>query len=174
VQFGRRSAGGIEPLGVVPLEVEVNEPTFSSAYVDLLPGADVVRIAAVDDRTDESGWTAFSAPRLVSAEPLGAVLTGAGHALVAPQLNPMFPCVAPSPPLRPGIVDIPDLILHGGTTAALWETSPWVLTSDAFPVDRIDLVEPSGAEPTEYHLFRVVRAGVAADEIAPRVELVRS
>lgn len=115
VEYGRLSPGGVDVVGSRLLggAADPTQSVSSDAWrsVDLAsresvppPGSDVLRLVAVDDRTDIGGWIAFTAPRLSRFVPIDAVVArGAPTALSWP-VALLFPCIR-QPRIQNGITE---------------------------------------------------------------------
>lgn len=110
-EYARLGPGGPAVLGSRVLG-EADEPgqdVSSAAWrsVDLgggPPGADLVRLQAVDGRTDNGGWLAFTSPRVSTFVPVDRLLdSGAPTALWWPTAL-LFPCVR-QPQIDDGITE---------------------------------------------------------------------
>jgi arabinosyltransferase B len=83
-----------------------------------------VRIYAVDDRTDDAGWLAFTGPRLRSIVALNDFLADRGPVLVSWPLAFLFPCVHDIARVSAGVAQTPRTVLES--------PRPW-LTDDRNP-----------------------------------------
>jgi arabinosyltransferase C len=75
------------------------------------PGADRVRVLAVDGSSDPDGWLALTGPRLRSAVPLPQFLAANGPVLVNWPIAFLFPCVRNVVTVARGIAGAPRTVL---------------------------------------------------------------
>jgi arabinosyltransferase C len=80
--------------------------------VDVPAGADRVRLRAVDGRTDEQGWLAFTGPRLRSTIPLTAFLAANGPVLISWPQAFLFPCVHNIAAVAGGLAQTPRTVIE--------------------------------------------------------------
>ncbi len=122
-EFGRTAVGGIETVGdgVAPVDrVAPDEnpehPLWRSIGIDsaqVTPGADRVRLRAVDGRTDRDGWLAVTGPRLRSVVPLNDFLTAHGPVLIGWPIAFLFPCLRDIPVVSGGLAQTPGAVIAG-------------------------------------------------------------
>ena len=120
-EFGRADGTGVDALGrVAPVDRPASDedpthPLWRSVGVDAADvpaGADRVRIQAVDGRTDEQGWLAFTGPRLRSAIALNDFLADKGPVLVSWPMAILFPCVHDIPAVSGGVAQTPRTVIE--------------------------------------------------------------
>ena len=90
-------------------------PLWRSIGVDtaaIPAGADRVRIAAHDDRTDAWGWLAFTGPRLRSAVALNDFLAGRSPVLLSWPQGFLFPCIRDIPRVAAGVAQTPGAVIE--------------------------------------------------------------
>ncbi len=98
VEYGQQTPDQVVPLGDRRVGTEDAE-SVGWRTVPLLdttaapPGADAVRLVAVDDSTSTGGWLAFSAPLEQRWVPLPAFLPAERAVGVAWQIRTLFPCL---------------------------------------------------------------------------------
>lgn len=133
LEFGRSDTAGVAVLGsAAPVDrpaadEDPTRPLWRSVGVDAADvpaGADRVRIHAVDDRTDDAGWLAFTGPRLRSIVALNDFLADRGPVLVSWPLAFLFPCVHDIARVSGGVAQTPRTVIES--------PRPW-LTDDRNP-----------------------------------------
>ncbi|TRW86365.1 hypothetical protein FK535_07875 [Mycolicibacterium sp. 018/SC-01/001] len=133
LEFGRADGSAVTILGSSapvdrPASDEVaTQPLWRSIGVDAAEvpaGADRVRVHAVDGRTDEQGWLAFTGPRLRSTIPLTAFLAANGPVLISWPQSFLFPCVHNIAQVSGGLAETPRTVIES--------PRPW-LTEDRDP-----------------------------------------
>lgn len=131
-EFGRSEGEEVTALGdrappdYPPVEDPVH-PLWRTIGIDaaeLPPGADRVRIRAVDARTDDFGWLAFTGPRLRSIVPLNRFLVAHGPVLLSWPQSFVFPCVHDIATVSGGVAQTPVVVIES--------PRPW-LTDDRDP-----------------------------------------
>ncbi|MEN4476953.1 arabinosyltransferase domain-containing protein [Mycolicibacterium cosmeticum] len=98
--------------------------TIGVDATDVPPGADRVRIQAVDTRTDAFGWLAFTGPRLRSVVPLNRFLAAHRPVLLSWPQSFVFPCVRDIATVSGGVAQTPGVVIES--------PRPW-LTEDRDP-----------------------------------------
>lgn len=121
LEFGRTDGNTVAVLGSStpvdrPAADEVpTRPLWRSIGVDAADvpaGADRVRVRAVDGRTDEQGWLAFTGPRLRSTIPLTAFLAANGPVLISWPQSFLFPCVHDIAAVAGGLAQTPRTVIE--------------------------------------------------------------
>lgn len=126
LEFGRALGTGVIPLGqrtpfdlVKPHQDRLNGPLdyrpWRSIGLDaaqIPPGADRVRIHAVDATTDPSGWLAVTGPRLRSVVGLTEFLATHGPVLVSWPQAFLFPCVHNIVEVADGLANAPRAVIE--------------------------------------------------------------
>jgi hypothetical protein len=106
VEYGRRTATGVNVLGGKDVSDQFDSPSWRSLVLDdgnVRPeGANALRLVAVDGTTDASGWLAFTAPSLHRAVPLQRYLPEGTAVALSWQFAFLFPCQR-QPVYRDGI-----------------------------------------------------------------------
>jgi len=133
LEFGRTGTSGVQaaasrtPVDRPAADEDPGHPLWRSIGVDAAdvpPGANRVRIRAVDGRTDEQGWLAFTGPRLRSTIPLTDFLAANGPVLISWPLSFLFPCVHDIAAVSGGLAQTPRTVIES--------PRPW-LTDDRDP-----------------------------------------
>ncbi|MEV4645832.1 arabinosyltransferase domain-containing protein [Saccharopolyspora sp. NPDC049357] len=109
VEWGRELPGGFEISG------HRDFPLNSGAWQDVrfdAPGAQKVRIVAADQRDDEGGWLAFSAPRVPVLTTM-TNLIGSQPTFVEWPAALVHPCLQPAK-IRNGVFEMPRFRIAGG------------------------------------------------------------
>ncbi|MFP5070437.1 arabinosyltransferase domain-containing protein [Pseudonocardia nantongensis] len=136
LEFGR-GAGTPEPAGRLSLDdtdtaddaeadyptdrveeaAPLNRPGWRSVRIDpaqIPPGADRVRVRAVDDTTDPGGWVAVAVPRLRTLAPVVPMLRDAdGPVYVDWSILWAAPCLRDLPTVRAGLAQTPRYLVLG-------------------------------------------------------------
>lgn len=136
LEFGR-GAGTPEPAGRLSLDdtgtadaaeadyptdrveeaAPLNRPGWRSVRIDpaeIPPGADRVRVRAVDDTTDPGGWVAVAVPRLRTLAPVVPLLRDAdGPVYVDWSILWAAPCLRDLPTVRAGLAQTPHYLVLG-------------------------------------------------------------
>ncbi|MDY6997659.1 MAG: arabinosyltransferase domain-containing protein [Actinomycetota bacterium] len=92
-----------------------DHPLWRSIGVDaeqIPAGADRVRLTAIDGRTDEFGWLAFTGPRLRSTVGLNDFLAGLSPVLLSWPQGFLFPCVRDIPRVAAGVAETPGAVIE--------------------------------------------------------------
>jgi len=119
--FGRADGGRVVPVGErTPVDRPASDedpahPLWRSLGVDaaaIPPGADRVRLRAVDDRGDALGWLAFTGPRLRSSMGLTEFLADKGPVLISWPMAFLFPCVRDVATVRAGVATTPVTVIE--------------------------------------------------------------
>lgn len=133
LEFGRYGGPEVATLGDrtppdhPPAGEDPDHPLWRTIGVDATdvpPGADRVRIRAIDSRTDSFGWLAFTGPRLRSIVPLNRFLAAHGPVLISWPESFLFPCVRNIATVRGAVAQTPVTIIES--------PRPW-LTDDRNP-----------------------------------------
>ncbi|WP_263250397.1 arabinosyltransferase domain-containing protein [Saccharopolyspora rosea] len=90
---------------------------------DVPPGADRVRVHAVDRTTDEQGWLRVSAPSVRDVVPLSRVLDGQQPELIDWSISFLFPCRFGYPDVGHGLAASPGVLVSPGS-------GEWSMTYD--------------------------------------------
>ncbi len=104
--FGRRDGGGVTPAGSAPLADGDSAPHWRTFRLLPPPGADVVRLEAVDATAARHGWLAFTAPAALRAVPLARLLPADAPVALGWQLAFAHPCQRP-PAVVHGVTEPP-------------------------------------------------------------------
>ncbi|HWN32301.1 MAG TPA: arabinosyltransferase domain-containing protein, partial [Pseudonocardia sp.] len=137
LEFGRAVGNRVIMLGVVSAPDPLRTPPGGSLDYrlwravgvgpDLIPpGADRVRVTAVDGAADRDGWLAVSGPRLREVVGLNRFLAEHQPVLVAWPIAFLFPCVTSPVTVRNGLAQAPAAVLeapirYAGLSAATTE-----------------------------------------------------
>lgn len=121
LEFGRSDGSDVAVLGAVAAadrpaaDEDPAHPLWRSIGVDATEvpgGADRVRVHAVDRRTDDTGWLAFTGPRLRAVVPLNAFLADRGPILVSWPQSFLFPCIHDIAGVSAGVAQTPRLVIE--------------------------------------------------------------
>jgi len=121
LEFGRADGTTVAVLGSsTPIDRPASDedpkhPLWRSLGVDSADvpvGADRVRVHAVDGRTDEAGWLAFTGPRLRSTVPLNDFLADNGPVLISWPQSFLFPCVQNIAAVSGGLAQTPRTVVE--------------------------------------------------------------
>lgn len=121
LEFGRANGTTVAVLGSsTPIDRPASDedpehPLWRSLGVDSADvpvGADRVRVHAVDGRTDEAGWLAFTGPRLRSTVPLNDFLADNGPVLISWPQSFLFPCVQNIAAVSGGLAQTPRTVVE--------------------------------------------------------------
>lgn len=121
LEFGRADGADVAVLGSsAPVDRPASDedpehPLWRSVGVDsadVPAGADRVRIHAVDGRTDEAGWLAFTGPRLRTSIPLNSFLADNGPVLISWPMSFLFPCVQNIAEVSGGLAQTPRTVIE--------------------------------------------------------------
>ncbi|MGH3888156.1 MAG: arabinosyltransferase C-terminal domain-containing protein [Pseudonocardiaceae bacterium] len=142
LEFGRAGDAGVTTLGdralfdrVRPDQDDLDGPLdyrpWRSIGLDaeqIPPGADRVRIRAVDATSDPDGWLAVTGPRRRSVLGLNEFLAGRGPVLVSWPQAFLFPCVQDIPGVAAGLATAPRAVIeaprrHGRLSAITTDQS---------------------------------------------------
>lgn len=140
--LGQQVIGEAVPRDRVAVDEDSSHPLWRSIGVDaeqIPPGADRIRIRATDRRADDSGWLAFTGPRLRSVIGLNQFLAENGPVLISWPQSFLFPCVHDIVEVSAGIAQTPRTVIEsprsffaedrdpaiGGTFAAITEYGDW-------------------------------------------------
>jgi arabinosyltransferase B len=133
LEFGNADGPDVAPVGATAVadrpasDEDPAHPLWRSVGVDAVDvpvGADRVRIRAVDERTDDAGWLAFTGPRLRTVVPLTTFLADKGPVLVSWPQSFLFPCVHDIAGVSGGVAHTPRVVIES--------PRPW-LTDDRNP-----------------------------------------
>ncbi|GAA2820252.1 arabinosyltransferase domain-containing protein [Saccharopolyspora taberi] len=111
---------------VIEDEPQDNESwrSVSVPVAEIPPGADQVRIRAVDATTDDGGWLGVTAPRVREVIPLKTYLRGRAPVLVDWSMTWSAPCLDRMPAVGGGLAEPPAVLVNppnalgfGGTAA---------------------------------------------------------
>ena len=120
-EFGRADGGRVVALGErTPVDRPAADedpahPLWRSIGIDasaIPPGADRIRIRAVDGRTDDLGWLAVTGPRLRSTLALTEFLEGQGPVLISWPMAFLFPCVRDTVTVSAGVATTPRTVIE--------------------------------------------------------------
>ncbi|HKV17687.1 MAG TPA: arabinosyltransferase domain-containing protein [Mycobacterium sp.] len=120
-EFGRSTDAGVVALGErTPIDREAvdEDPraplwrTIGVSTQEIPVGADRVRVRAVDNRTDPTGWLAFTGPRLRSTIPLTDMLAAHGPVLIGWPQGFLFPCVRNIADVSDGLAQTPGIVIE--------------------------------------------------------------
>ncbi|MGB3230797.1 MAG: arabinosyltransferase domain-containing protein [Mycobacterium sp.] len=121
LEFGRADGptvtvlGAAEPVDRPASDEDPAHPLWRSVGVDsaeVPAGADRVRIHAVDDRTGQAGWLAFTGPRLRTIVPLTDFLADRGPVLISWPQSFLFPCVRDIATVSGGVATTPRTVIE--------------------------------------------------------------
>ena len=133
-EFGRSGDGQLvlgeaAPGDRVAIDEDPLHPLWRSIGVDakqIPPGADRIRVQAADDRTDESGWLAFTGPRLRSVLGLNEFLQDNGPVLISWPQSFLFPCVHNIVGVSGGIAKTPRTVIESPRQFFIEDRDPTV------------------------------------------------
>lgn len=121
LEFGTAAGTTVEVLGAsTPVDrpaadEDPSHPLWRSLGVDAADvpaGANKVRVRAVDGRTDDAGWLAFTGPRLRHVVPLNDFLADNGPVLVSWPQSFLFPCIRDIPTVSGGVAETPRVVIE--------------------------------------------------------------
>ncbi|MGB2922198.1 MAG: arabinosyltransferase C-terminal domain-containing protein, partial [Mycobacterium sp.] len=121
LEFGRADGptvtvlGAAEPVDRPASDEDPAHPLWRSVGVDsaeVPAGADRVRIHAVDDRTGQAGWLAFTGPRLRTIVPLTDFLADRGPVLISWPQSFLFPGVRDIATVSGGVATTPRTVIE--------------------------------------------------------------
>lgn len=121
LEFGAGDGASVEVLGAsTPVDrpaadEDPSHPLWRSLGVDAAevpPGANRVRVRAIDGRTDDAGWLAFTGPRLRHVVPLNDFLADNGPVLVSWPQSFMFPCIRDIPTVSGSVAETPRVVIE--------------------------------------------------------------
>lgn len=147
LEFGKNEGADVDALGASTVvdrpavDEDPAHPLWRSLGVDAAEvpaGANRVRVRAIDGRTDEAGWLAFTGPRLRHVVPLDDFLADNGPVLISWPQSFLFPCIRDIPVVSGGVAETPRAVIEsprpwltddrdaeiGGTFAGLAEFEP--------------------------------------------------
>lgn len=133
LEFGRADGtlvttmGERAPVDRPAVDEDPEHPLWRSVGVDAADvpaGADRVRVHAIDDRTDDDGWLAFTGPRLRTAVALNDFLADNGPVLISWPQSFLFPCVGNIAGVSGGVAQTPRIVIES--------PRPW-MTDDRNP-----------------------------------------
>jgi len=104
--YARDVDGSAADVGTQPLVDEARSPSWRTFVLAPLPGADLVRLDAVDTSASTHGWLAFSAPVASSAVALRDLVPQQAPIALGWQLAFAYPCQRP-PAVADGISEPP-------------------------------------------------------------------
>jgi arabinosyltransferase C len=107
----------IYPTDRVPQVKPQDVPSWRALSVtadQVPPGADLVRVRAVDATTDKGGWMAVTQPRLREVVPLRRMLDERSPVLMSSDLSWSMPCVRNIPVLAHGLAQTPKTLVQPG------------------------------------------------------------
>ncbi|MDT5018574.1 MAG: arabinosyltransferase, partial [Mycobacterium sp.] len=133
-EFGRSGdepavIGQAVPGDRVAVDEDPSHPLWRSIGVDAAQvprGADRIRISAVDRRTDENGWLAFTGPRLRSVLGLTQFLEENGPVLISWPQSFLFPCVHNTVAVSGGVAQTPRTIIESPRPFFIEDRNPLV------------------------------------------------
>lgn len=113
----------VYPASRVPVVKPQDVPAWRALSVAagrIPPGADLVRVHAVDATTDKGGWVAVTQPRLRAVVPLREVLRAHSPVLPSSDMSWSMPCVRDIPVVEHGLASTPRaLVLPGDGFAGI-------------------------------------------------------
>ncbi len=133
LEFGRIDGpavtvvGARTPVDRPAVDEDPEHPLWRSVGIDAADvpaGADRVRVHAIDDRTDDDGWLAFTGPRLRTAIALNDFLADNGPVLISWPQSFLFPCVRDIAGVSGGVAQTPRTVIES--------PRPW-MTDDRNP-----------------------------------------
>ena len=107
--------GEAAPGDRVAIDEDALHPLWRTIGIDadqIPAGADRIRVRAVDRRTDDSGWIAFTGPRLRSVIGLNQFLEENGPVLISWPQSFLFPCVHNTVEVSAGIAQTPRTVIE--------------------------------------------------------------
>ncbi|MEQ3537523.1 arabinosyltransferase domain-containing protein [Pseudonocardia tropica] len=113
VEFGRGTPTGPAVVADVPVDLQ---PRVSPARFDPVataPGADLVRVVAVQEVSDPDSWLTVSRPRVPRTIPLSALVPATAPALLDWPIAPLLTCRRQAT-LKGGIAEVPDVVVTPG------------------------------------------------------------
>jgi hypothetical protein len=155
VQSGRRDGQAVHPLGIERV-TGPDSGTWQASALEPPRGTSRIRIIAVDADPSPDGWLAFSAPRRVRYQPLGAILGQPRvTTLMGPEFRLYFPC-ATNPPIIGGVTRPPDYdFVAPAGPEGLGPLSPMAGTFDLYRLQPL-LIRTSGILAI-HHFFTIER-----------------
>ncbi|MCV7168941.1 arabinosyltransferase domain-containing protein [Mycobacterium manitobense] len=131
LEFGRAGTDAVTPVGpaVAPEDTTSGEdnslhPAWRSVGLDaagIPPGADRMRVLAVDDAADRDGWLAVTGPRTRSTLPLNDFLADRGPVLISWPQGFLFPCLPDIARVSAGVAQVPRVVI---ASPGPWFTEP--------------------------------------------------
>lgn len=131
LEFGRARTDAVTPVGpaVAPEDPTSGEdnslrPAWRSIGLDTAavpPGADRIRVLAVDNAADRDGWLAVTGPRTRTVMPLNDFLADRGPVLISWPQGFLFPCLPDIARVSAGVAQVPRVVI---ASPGPWFTEP--------------------------------------------------